>query len=181
MAFEPKSARHQGVRPGDHPDFFRFPAPPGQSRESRIVLSRNGEFWSDGEKIKRPSMTLAFFRWIRRHPDDGRYILSNGYDWTYFTVEDVPFFVVNAKVSSTEILLTLSDGSEETLRLSTVRIGPGDALYCQVKRGDFEARFQPHAQLALADALVEEPSGRLLLRVGDEELDVSRPDLSACR
>ena len=38
-------------------------------------------------------MATAFASWITTHPDDGRFILTNGYDWTYFTVKDAPFFV----------------------------------------------------------------------------------------
>src|SRR5262249_32567480 len=30
------------MKPGDHPDFFRLPPPPGRSRESRIVLDDLG-------------------------------------------------------------------------------------------------------------------------------------------
>jgi hypothetical protein len=156
------------MKPGDHPEFYRFPAPEGRSRESSIVLDGQGVFWHDGARVERPQMSKAFFRWIRRHPDDGRFILSNDYDWTYIEVEDVPFFVTSARVSPSGILLCLSDGTEELLDLSTVRSGPQNALYCDVKQGRFRARFQQSAQLALADALSEDSEGRLVLTAGDQ-------------
>src|SRR5580704_9868593 len=81
------------VKPGDHPDFFRFPAPEGRSRESSIRLDANGHFWHDGAPVEHLGLADALHGWISRHPDDGRYILTNGYDWTYFSVDDAPYFV----------------------------------------------------------------------------------------
>ena len=40
--------------------------------------------------VEHPGLAAAMHTWVTRHPDDGRYILSNGYDWTYFTVDDAP-------------------------------------------------------------------------------------------
>lgn len=104
-------------------------------------------------------MARAFTKWITRHPDDGRYILSNGYDFTYFEVEDVPFFVeavsVNSSPSAATVELTLSDDSKDLLHPEGMRIGPQEALYVKVKGGAFEARFTQSAQTSLAPLLVE--------------------------
>ena len=148
-----------GQKPGDHPEFFRFPPPPGRSRESTIRLDRNGRFWHDGAKVEHQGMAAAFASWIARHPDDGRFILTNGYDWTYFTVEDVPFFVLSLSADPRAPTLTLSDGTEEPLDPSGLSVGDRDALYCRVKDGAFEARFTPPAQNALAPLLVEGDDG----------------------
>jgi len=79
------------MKPGEHPDFYRLAPPPGTSRESTIFLDAEGRFWHDGELVVHPSLESALHTWIARHPDDGRFILTNGYDWTYFRVEDAPF------------------------------------------------------------------------------------------
>jgi hypothetical protein len=138
------------TKPGEHPEFFRFPAPPGRSRESTIVLDAAGAFTHDGERVVHPGLAQAMHTWIRRHPDDGRYILSNGYDWTYFTVLDAPFTV-------------------EAWSPADTRVGVDGALYAGVKRGaaggPFEAKFTRHAQAALEPYLVEE-AGRPALQVG---------------
>ena len=76
------------MKPGDHPEFFRFPPPPGTSRESTIRIDRGGAVFHDGGLVDRPSLSRALLSWVRRHPDDGRFILSNGYDWTYVGVDD---------------------------------------------------------------------------------------------
>jgi hypothetical protein len=148
------------VKPADHPEFFRSPPPEGRSRESSIRLDSNGRFWHEGRQVAHEGLAAAFHRWIRRHPDDGRFILSNGYDWTYFTVEDAPYFIRSVVLSPDRILIRLSDGTEEAWDPEPTRIGAEDALYALVKRdapgGPYEAKFTRHAQAALAPALGEE-------------------------
>lgn len=145
--------------PMDHPEFFRLPPPPGQSRESSIRLDGEGRFWHDGELVRHPGMQAAFATWIRRHPDDGRFILCNGYDWSYFHVREVPYFVRGVREDAGRLELRLSDGSTEPLDPATLCTGPREALYCRVKQGQFDARFMPGAQSALWPYLAETPSG----------------------
>lgn len=157
------------MRPGDHPEFFRFPAPPGQSRESTIRLDGEGRFWHSGELVEHPGLLEALPRWISRHPDDGRYILTNGYDWTYFTVDDVPFFVRGIS-SGEEPELLLSDGTREPFPADGYRLGREGAFYCPVKGGAFEARFTPGAQAALAELVAPDSNGSEALWVGGRRL-----------
>lgn len=154
------------MKPADHPDFFRLPPPPGRSRESSIVLDREGRFFHDGAHVTHPGMAKAFSSWLARHPEDGRYILNNGYDWTYVEVEDVPFFVLRVLPAgqaggATAPQIELSDGSIEALDPERLWLGPRDALYADVKEGAFQARFSRSAQLGLADLLVETDSGQV--------------------
>jgi hypothetical protein len=157
------------MKPIDHPEFFRLPPPAGSSRESSIVLDVDGRFWHDGQLVTHPGLRRAFATWITRHPDDGRYILCNGYDWTYFRVEGTPFFVQGVRADGESLRLTLSDGSEEALVPESLRVGPGDALLLRVKEGLFEARFTPGAQAALVPFVVESDSGEPALMLGGRE------------
>lgn len=154
------------MKPGDHPEFFRFPAPPGTSRESTIRLDAQGRFWHDGALVENTALSAALHRWISRHPDDGRYILTNGYDWTYFSVEDVPYFVVSVALQAEGILLRLSDGTEEWLDGDTLQEGTDGGLYLRVKGGVHEARMSRHAQASLEPVLVEQ-EGEVVVRVGE--------------
>lgn len=159
------------MKPGDHPEFFRLPAPEGRSRESTIVLDREGRFFHDGVEVTHPGMAKAFSTWIARHPDDGRYILSNGYDWSYFQVDDVPYFVVRVRLPSPENSvespqIELSDGTIEALAPDRLWLGQKDALYADVKGGAFQARFTRSAQLGLADLLVEDEGGAVFFDFG---------------
>ncbi|MCC6900241.1 MAG: DUF1285 domain-containing protein [Polyangiaceae bacterium] len=153
------------MKPGEHPEFFRWPAPEGRSRESTLRLDREGRFWHDGVRVEHPGMQRAFASWIDLHPDDGRFILQNGYDWTYFAVDDVPFFVQKLRVTAEGASVVLSDGSEESLDPATLSIGANDAVYLRVKGGRFEARFMPEAQTELAPLLVETDAGDPALRL----------------
>ena len=150
------------MKPADHPEFFRFPAPEGRSRESTIALDADGIFFHDGAPVEHDKLARAMHSWISRHPDDGRFILTNGYDWTYFTVEDAPFIVRSIKTTDDDVILVLSDGTEERWAAETTRIGRNGAMYTRVKReasvGPFEAKFSRHAQLALGPLLSEEPA-----------------------
>jgi hypothetical protein len=155
-------------RPIDDPEFFERPPPPGRSRESAIVLDAEGRFWDAGELVTHRGMQDAFATWIRRHPRDGRFILCNGYDWTYFRVDDVPFFVRRIGGTPERPALVLSDQTEEPLDPERLRVGARDAVYAWVKGGAFEARFSPAAQLELGPYLVEAAGGAVALRVAGE-------------
>lgn len=154
------------MKPGDHPDFFRLAPPPGTSRESTIRLDEDGRFFHDGVRIDHRALEEALHSWIARHPDDGRYILTNGYDWTYFQVDDVPYMVRSVRVAEGLIDLVLSDGSVEPLDPSSLRVGKGEALYVKVKSGSFDAKFSRHAQAELGEALVFDDEGFICVELG---------------
>ena len=158
------------MKPGDHPEFFRFPAPEGRSRESTLRLDGEGRFWHEGHLVEHAGLAAALHTWIGRHPDDGRYILTNGYDWTYFTVDDAPYFVRALRLEPDRVVLRLSDGTEEPWEPESTRAGPDGALYAVVKRGaargPFEAKFSRHAQASLEPILVPSADGEPAVRVG---------------
>lgn len=142
------------MKPGDHPEFFRFPAPEGRSRESTIVLSQDGRFFHDGALVEHPGMRRAFASWLRRHPDDGRPILSNGYDWTYLTVEGAERFVQSVRSRAGRPELTLLDGSELELDPSLLTCDAEGKLWLRLSDGE-RACFTPAAQLDLEPWLTE--------------------------
>ena len=146
------------MKPADHPDFFRLPPPPGRSRESTIRLDAEGRFWHDGRLVEHAGLRAGLRSWISRHPDDGRYILNNGYDWSYFAVDDAPYVVSALEVGAHDVTLVLDDGTEEVWDPACTRVDDRGVLYAAVKRstpgGPFEARFSRHAQGSLGPLLV---------------------------
>ncbi len=159
------------MKPGDHPEFFRLAPPPGASRESTIRLDREGRFWHDGALVENEALARALHTWIARHPDDGRYILTNGYDWTYFHVDDVPYVVRSVALEDGRVVLKLSDGTTEAMAPDGLEVSSDGALYVRVKGGAFEARFSRHAQTSLAP-VTDEEAGQVVLRIGGQ---VARP------
>ena len=153
------------MRPGDHPEFFRFPAPAGRSRESTIVLDAAGRFHHDRALVEHPGLARAFASWIDVHPEDGRFILNNGYDWSYLQVDDLPYFVLGVSEAGGAVWLHLSDGSDSPLIVESLEPGPGGALSASVKDGRFRARFTPSAQTGLAPWLRESENGDLFFEI----------------
>jgi hypothetical protein len=155
------------MKPGDHPEFFRFAPPPGTSRESTIRLAKDGTFFHDGQPVEHQALAKALASWVARHPDDGRFILTNGYDWTYFQVDDAPHHVTAIDTSAQPPTLTLLDDTSEPFDPATATVGEDGVVYCRVKGGAFEARFSRHAQTQLAPILAEGDPPRL--SVGGKE------------
>ncbi len=142
------------MKPSDHPEFFRLPPPEGRSRESSIVLHEDGRFFHEGEPVVHPGMRQAFASWLQRHPDDGRYILSNGYDWTYLTVEGPARFVRAVRRVDERPLLVLLDGLEARLDPHALRADSRGKLSVALPSGE-PAAFTPAAQLQLSPWLAE--------------------------
>jgi uncharacterized protein len=142
------------MKPGEHPDFYRIAPPPGASRESTLRLDRQGRFWHDGARVDHPALERALRSWVARHPDDGRPILTNGYDWCYFEVEDAPLFVDALRIEGDSVTLVLFDGSEEPLDPASLSVGGDGVVYARARGGALVARFSRHAQTQLAPLLV---------------------------
>lgn len=142
------------MKPGDHPEFFRFPPPEGRSRESSIVLTRAGRFFHEGAPVEHPGMKKAFAAWLTRHPEDGRFILSNGYDWTYLTVEGPHLFVESVRDRAGQPLLVLLDGRELPLDPVALSCDANGQLWVLLTEGE-KACFTAAAQLELSPWLSE--------------------------
>jgi hypothetical protein len=153
------------MKPGDHPEFFRFPPPEGRSRESSIVLSKDGRFFHEGAPVEHLGMQRAFAAWLRRHPDDGRYILSNGYDWSYLTVEG-PAYFVRSVIGGEHPQLELLDGRSLPLDAKSLRCDEEGGLWLRLPDGQ-EARFTGSAQRELEPWLADQ-DGRVGLRIAGQ-------------
>ena len=150
------------------------------TRESTIRLDAEGRFFHDGEIVEHPGLAHAMHGWISRHPNDGRYVLENGWDWCYLTVDDTPFVVRSARLDDAgegALEVTLSDGTTEKVAPTALRVADDGSLRCQVKAGakggPYPARFDRHALVALGEKLSEK-DGRYLLAIAGRELVIAR-------
>jgi hypothetical protein len=122
-------------------------------RQSGIRLDAEGRFWHEGREVTHHGLRAAFFRWLDRNPD-GRYVLRlDEKRFVYLDVDDAPFLVRSLRWDGEVAVAVLSDGSEERLDLSTVRLKNGVA-YATVK-GRFEARLSTAAWTTLGERIVE--------------------------
>lgn len=109
-------------------------------------------------------MARAFDRWIDRS-EDGRYILKNSVNWAYVEIEGPPFFVTQMQIRRADILVKISDGSDECLVPQTLRQGPDGRLYCDVRAGLFVAGFNQQATMQFEPLLDEDEQG-LFVTIG---------------
>jgi len=141
----------------------------GRSRETAIRRDAEGRWWNDQEPLLHPNLIRAFDSWVER-AQDGRYCLKNDINWAYITLEGAPYFVRSLVVEpaecGTEVLLTLSDGSQEALRPHTLRQDHEGVLYCDVHDGSLVARFDRHVAGGLLELLDEDEHGVYLSIAG---------------
>jgi len=131
-----------------------------------IRFGRDGEWYSDGERIANRRISDLFSRCLRRAPGGG-YLLQMGDERAPVEVEDTAYVVrqIEGDIES-GLRVVLNDGSSEALDPRTLRSGEDHALYCRVKRGEFEARLLRPAHYALARFVEVDSDGKFRMWVG---------------
>jgi hypothetical protein len=117
-------------------------------------VDREGRFIHEGEEVRHEGLRAALFRWLDRLPD-GRYVLRlDEQRYAYVDVEDTPLVARSARVAADgQLLLGLSDGSEEPLDPATLTVDDDGVVRCWVRGGRLEARLATSAAAAIADRL----------------------------
>lgn len=140
----------------------------GLTRETAIRRDATGRWWNGDQLVAHAGVTRSFDGWIDRAPD-GRYCLANDVNWAFVTIEGPPYFVRSIELAregtDDVVTLHLSGGGREALDPSTLRVGPDEGLYCDVRHGRVPARFDDHATHQLASRLDADASG-LYFRFG---------------
>lgn len=140
----------------------------GLTRETAIRRDAEGRWWNGDERLDQASLERAFDGWIDRAPD-GRFCLINDINWAFVAIEGPPYFVRSVEVQGDAATLRLSGDLDEPLDPSTLRLGPGDALWCDVRGGRVPARFDDHAVQRLSVVLDEDEHGPYF-RLGGEKV-----------
>ncbi len=129
------------------------------SREGRLYLDREGRFFFDGKPVENTRVAELFHRSLEI-TSDGEILLRVGSDEATVEVEETAYTVRRVRdLADGGILLSLNDQSEEKLDPRTLFMGPGDDLYCLVKREGYPARLLRSAYHHVALRLREAPSG----------------------
>jgi len=114
--------------------------------ESPLRIDKEGRWFFGHEEITHRKTYLLYCRHLTRD-ESGRIILRIGQEECFVEVEDAPFVVKTLQFIHSDggglksIWLVLNDETRELLAPETLRIGPNNVLYCQVRGGMFEARF----------------------------------------
>ncbi len=129
----------------------------------KISFRRDGEWYSDDERIDNPRISLLFSESIKRNPD-GSYYLQVAEERASITVEDTPY-VVKA-LEDDELggfIVVLNDHTREPLDPAALEVGADNVLYTRVKGGRERARFIRSAYYHLSDRFECDDSGRFYI------------------
>jgi hypothetical protein len=138
----------------------------------KISLRRDGNWYTDEERIDNPRIALLFSRSIRRNPD-GSYFLQVGDERASITVEDTPYVVKSVQGDSASgFAVVLNDEEREPLDYGSLEVGPDNVLYCRVKNGAFPARFLRPAYYHLSECLGVDDNGGFFFNVAGRRYPV---------
>lgn len=138
----------------------------------KISFRRDGNWYSDEERIDNPRIALLFSRSIRRNPD-GSYMLQVGDERASITVEDTPYVVKSVEGDAARgFTLVLNDEEREPLDPGSLEAGPDNVLYCSVKNGEHKARFLRSAYYHLSDCVEMDDDGRFVFSVAGHRYPV---------
>ena len=106
----------------------------------RISFRRDGNWYTDDERIDNPRIALLFSRSIKRN-QDGSYYLQVAEERAPITVEDTPYVVKSVYEQDGAFVIVTNDDEHEPLDPASLEVGSDNVLYCRVKGGTFQARF----------------------------------------
>ena len=131
----------------------------------KISFRRDGNWYSDDERIENPRIALLFSRSVRRNPD-GSYYLQVAEERAPIIVEDTPY-VVKALEGDAQggFILMLNDDEREPLDAATLEVGADNVLYCRVKGGAMRARFLRTAYYHLSPGFEADEAGGFSIRI----------------
>jgi hypothetical protein len=125
-----------------------------------IRIDKEGNWYYQDLPIINKKIYLYLNQCIAQDPS-GRYILSMDGETCCLEVEDTPFVIQEVRLlsdpgQSPSLVLKLNDGTEETLKAATLRVGQDNVLYCKVKGGLYDARLLRNAYYQLAEFLEQD-------------------------
>ncbi|MGO9601930.1 MAG: DUF1285 domain-containing protein [Candidatus Binataceae bacterium] len=131
----------------------------------KISFRRDGNWYTDEERIDNARIALLFSKSIQQNAD-GSYYLKVGDERASIEVEDTPYVVRTLEDDELGgFMMVLNDDEREPLDAATLEVGADNALYARVKDGKYRARFLRNAYYHLADRLEADDAGRFFLNL----------------
>ncbi len=125
----------------------------------KISFRRDGNWYSDDERIDNERIALLFSQSIKRNPD-GSYYLQVAEERAPITVEDTPYVVKTLEDDELgSFTMVLNDGTGEPLDPNALEVGANHVLYARVKGGDARARFLRSAYYHLSERFESDDAG----------------------
>ena len=132
----------------------------------KISFRRDGNWYTDDERIDNPRIALLFSKSIQPNPD-GTFFLKVGDERAPISVEDTPYVVRTLEDDGRGgFAMLLNDDIREPLDAAVLQVGADNALYARVKSGRLRALFLRNAYYHLADRIECDETGRFFLNLG---------------
>ena len=147
----------------------------------KISFRRDGNWYTDEERIDNPRIALLFSRSIRRKPD-GSYYLQVAEERAPITVEDTAYVVKSIEDDGRGgLILMTNDDEREPLDPLSLEVGRDNVLYCRVKSNGFRARFLRTAYYHLSNHVRAGEDGTFSIFVGGRSFPIKmrRQELTA--
>jgi len=144
----------------------------------KISFRKDGNWYSDDERIDNPRIALLFSKSIKRNPD-GSFFLQVAEERASINVEDTPYVVKSIEDDGKGgFIIVLNDDTREALVPESLEVGAENVLYARVKGGNFRARFLRPAYYHLSANFEADDAGRFFLKVGDKRYPLDKASLS---
>jgi hypothetical protein len=135
----------------------------------KISFRKDGNWYSDEERIDNPRIALLFSQSIRQNPD-GSCFLQVAEERASITVEDTPYVVRTlADDGAGGFMMILNDDTREPLDPATLEVGADNVLYARVKSGRHRARFLRPAYYHLSGNFEVDASGHFFIQLGGKK------------
>ena len=134
----------------------------------KISFRKDGNWYSDEERIDNPRIALLFSQSIRQN-SDGSYFLQVAEERAPISIEDTPYVVKGVDDNgSGGFMLMLNDDTREAMDPATLEIGADNVLYARVKDGKYRARFLRPAYYHLSTNFGSDGAGRFFIQAGGQ-------------
>jgi len=132
----------------------------------KISFRKDGNWYSDDERIDNPRIAMLFSQSIRQNPD-GSYFLQVAEERAAISVEDTPYVIRSVEDDGHGgFMMILNDDTREPLEPATLAVGADNVLYARVKGSKYRARFLRPAYYHLSGNFETDTSGRFFIQIG---------------
>ena len=139
-------------------------APKKPIRAWHYYIDAEGIFWHDGSELDDPELILFFLKNLKKTPEGKLQLLCQG-ELCEFECADVPYVIQSIDFHGDEIQLHFQGNYSEILDPHSLKVGKENVLYCEVKNGEFSARFSRKAYNDLAKQVVINPEKKYCLKL----------------
>jgi hypothetical protein len=124
-------------------------------RDCHIRIDREGNWFYNNSPVTNRNVWLYFTRHIAKDKQ-GNYVLKTETQVLPVEVEDTPFIVKHFNIINQIhpiVNVSLNDNTEEVVAWDNIWLKDEKDIYCLIKDGVFEARFNRDSQFELGDRL----------------------------